>query len=387
MNSGSTRNSSSSQKIEEIIFLGAGASAAEDAPVQRNLFSEYFSGPSTTSERITLKRNEALKGFFSNFFGIDTSPPAADTTWPTFEEALGVIELAINRRECYRGYSEHSLKEVRDALILLIAEVLEEKLRNPPRAGKCFHNQLVERLFAKGTLITTCFISLNYDILIDNALEDDFKDLQPDYGVIVTHPRQGEERRERANKVKLYKLHGSLNWLYCPTCIRLILHPGEKAVVSREGTSCSRCKTPIVPLLIPPTFFKVMENCYLQQIWHVAQDAFNQAQRIYFCGYSFPDADMHIKYLIKRAELNRKSDWEIFIINNQSTLPSNDKASLLKDQRKKELWKLYHRFFNQKTSKVKFTTLSFQDFCERDIKENDIIRCKKLCERQLDCQD
>jgi hypothetical protein len=58
-------------------------------------------------------------------------------------------------------------------------------------------------------------------------------------------------------------------------------------------------------VIVPPSYFKDISNLYLSLVWNRAFQALKGADRIVFCGYSFPDADMHVKFLIKRAQLNR----------------------------------------------------------------------------------
>lgn len=63
------RSNNSNPNIENIIFLGAGASKADGAPQQNELFKEYFKLPSeyTSSNRIELRGR--LETFFSSFLG------------------------------------------------------------------------------------------------------------------------------------------------------------------------------------------------------------------------------------------------------------------------------------------------------------------------------
>lgn len=82
-----------------------------------------------------------------------------------------------------------------------------------------------------------------------------------------------------------------------------------------------------------------------------------QAKRIFFCGYSFPDADIHIKYLLKRAEVNSGTDPAIFVINKHE--PQSNGQREAEKQR-------YLRFFKNK-AKVKFTNISFEEFCKDGI--------------------
>jgi len=350
-------------KIENIIFLGAGASASDGAPLQGDLFKEYFSSCQTEKDyRISSEMDQRLVEFFKMFFGIDIkSGDLNNISFPTFEEILGILELALNKEESFKDYSSTPdkpyIQRIREDLIFLIAIILDKKLRRKVK----YHRKLVSRLERDQELSKTGFISLNYDILIDNALVDIYPRHDLDYGVEFTNfeKRDNWKRPEAKKSVCLYKLHGSLNWLYCPTCISLTLTPKEKRVAKLvfNPQNCESCGSEMVPTIIPPTFFKVTSNFYLQEVWHKAEKALNQAKRIFFCGYSFPDADIHIKYLLKRVEINKESAPEIFIINNHEG----------KSDYKKESEKLrYERFFKN-SHKVHYTDQSFEDFCERGV--------------------
>ena len=85
-------------KITDIVFLGAGASKSDGAPIQSELFGDYFSKLTGTS------RSDPLSTFFNDFFGIDVNSGPPHDEYPTFEEVLGVLELAISRNESFRGY-------------------------------------------------------------------------------------------------------------------------------------------------------------------------------------------------------------------------------------------------------------------------------------------
>ena len=338
--------------IEEVIFLGAGASAADGAPTQNKLFKDYFSnGPHQDAI------SDNLSQFFKDFFGIDTVQDISGIEFPTFEEILGILELAINRGESFKDYplipQDPKLQNIREQIIFLIAKILKEKLQS----GRQFHDRLISRLSNESRLQHTAFISLNYDILIDNAITDIHNQIDLDYGIPFTNfGRNNDWHKPRSNRsINLFKLHGSLNWLYCPTCISITITPKEKSVSTIVETPipCRSCRTNTIPIIIPPTFFKVMSNYFLRQIWRKAEEALSKANRIIFCGYSFPDADIHIKYLLKRVEVNRGATPEIYVFNNY-----NGKNAETKDQEKKR----YERFFSTK-QKVKYLEKSFEDFC------------------------
>jgi len=109
-----------------------------------------------------------------------------------------------------------------------------------------------------------------------------------------------------------------------------------------------------VPIVIPPTYFKALSNLYLREIWHAAEQALMECDRIIFCAYSFPDADVHIRYLLKRVEVNRQRTPDVYIVNEHTGKKEADRQ-VEKDR--------YIRFFKDKR-KVHWTPLSFEDFCQ-----------------------
>ena len=344
-----------------VIFLGAGASAADGAPVQSALFREYFLSPSI-QERVDRQMKDALQRYFERLWGIDVHGDLTGVSFPTFEESLGMLDIADSRKETFRGMGDDrhgtATQELRNHLTALIALILQERLQE----HHVNHLALLSALRACDRLRRTAFISLNYDIIIDNAIE--YESIQhgeqrlPDYSIVFSpRPHTGGQPFLKGNV--LLKVHGSLNWLYCPACNALSLFPQRKVLADFAGAPwsfrCSKCHELEASILVPPTFFKVMSNFYLQQIWKRAEEELRRAGRIVFCGYSFPDADIHIKYLLKRSEVNRMgAPPEVFIVNEHE--------GKVDEQRKMEKDR-YLRFFRKK-DRVHWTNLSFQQFAE-----------------------
>ncbi|MDX2109646.1 MAG: SIR2 family protein [Verrucomicrobiota bacterium] len=343
---------------KKVIILGAGASAADGAPLQAGLFRKYAE-IIQRPKSITPSSEGELRTFFDYLWGVDIdSTNLATAHFPTFEEVLGLLEMANARGEFFKGFGGlHTeatrAQEMRAHLVQLIALVLDEALTHT----KDTHTSLITNMKKLGWMDKASFLSFNYDLLVDNSLHASLGG-DPDYAVSF---RSGSSPTGSSHPV-LLKLHGSLNWLFCPTCNQLDYYPLQKivATIVREPwqMTCDTCKEPRVPILIPPTFFKVMSNFYLQQIWHNAEKTLRDANHLIFCGYSFPDADIHFKYLLKRAEINQpehSSNYlEVFIINEhpgKSVQQRNDE----KDR--------YLRFFRNK-GLVHWTKLSFRDFAD-----------------------
>jgi len=343
--------------IKDIVILGAGASKSDGAPLQKELFKEFFDYYRRILKdkvwTLSEKQEQILIDFFKEFWGIDINNyQNQDVEFPTFEECLGVLDLAYFRGESLKGCTEEKINEVRNALIFLIAKILDEKLRRET----IHHKALVTRIKNEEKLKQTAFISLNYDIIIDNALIEPYPDHHLDYGIdFVNFERRNDWKRPIKNKsVLLLKIHGSLNWLYCPTCNHMELTPEKKRAVKAfyKTENCKLCETPMKPVIIPPTFYKDVSNPFLQEIFLKTDKVLRDIERIFICGYSFPDADMHIKYLLKRAEKFRSETPEIYVINNQQQ--NNDEK-----QR-------FMRFFKEK-EKVHYTDLSFEEFATKGV--------------------
>lgn len=345
--------------VDTAIFLGAGASKAEGAPLQGELFRDYFSSDLFKHSADEMDRELAI--FFNEMFQIDVYDVHVwKANFPTFEEVLGLTDLAILRKEAFRHFDIENratnsgrLRFIAQYLVLLVARLLDARLR-----GRAVHHRkLVSTLREAGELRNVVFVSTNYDILIDNALDEEYEnDIDIDYGVNLRNfGNSGDWRRPRRTKsVFLFKPHGSLGWLFCPVCNELTLTPNEKGVIrlisAVADATCPVCDSVYSPLIVPPTFYKDLSNVFLSSIWNQTDVALRKVNHIIFCGYSFPDADIHIKYLLKRAQTNREEALQLTVINNH---PGKELEATVQEKQR------YQRFLG---SKVNYTQSSFEDF-------------------------
>ena len=86
--------------------------------------------------------------------------------------------------------------------------------------------------------------------------------------------------------------------------------------------------------MVPPTYFKNMSNVFLATIWNRAEQALRRAEHVIFCGYSFPDADIHIKYLLKRAQTNRAPGAGEAYYTVVNCHPGKDPRAALEEKRR-----------------------------------------------------
>lgn len=344
--------------MRTVIFLGAGASASDGAPIQADLLKEYFKNLDTRNNHADIE-NE-LRNYFRQIFGIDIGNDALeDMQFPTFEEAIGMLDLAEIRNEAFKGFDRTGIasnsgriRRLRSYLIYAMATVIKEKT-----GYATWHRCLVKELKSTGLIDQVSIISTNYDILIDNSLTEVIRTPKPgaaiDYGVEFTNQQYWGSPNEQA--IKLHKVHGSLNWLHCPACNDLFITPFQKgaAQIAEDPNSatCRRCETLQAPIIIPPTFYKNMSNVHLVNIWKKAELTLRDAGQIIFCGYSFPQADTHIKYMLKRAETNRADPgFEVKIFN------WHDKKNKLEADEEKQR---FNRFF---LKPVNYIEKSFNEF-------------------------
>ncbi len=168
------------------IFLGAGASKTEGAPLQGDLFQDYFSFDVFKNSHDEMDRE--LATFFFEMFKIGVNDgDISRIKFPTFEEVLGLTDLAIMRKETFRHFDIENravnsgrLRFIAQYLVFLVAKVLDSRLQG----HATFHRDLVNILRDANELRNVIFVSTNYDILIDNALTElHASGIDLDYGV------------------------------------------------------------------------------------------------------------------------------------------------------------------------------------------------------------
>jgi hypothetical protein len=302
---------------ETVAVLGAGATKACDGPLTNEILPWAFSNAAVIEREGYV---DLAARFIEDIFGIDPRGIAnPESRIPSLTLILSLIDIALDRREALGPKWQHSaLADARGAFDYIIFAVLEQHLiritHNP-------HVELFKRLGdACGELRV---LSLNYDIIADNSMvklaEMQGEAAFPDYGFDVASAFY----RDRPKIGRLLKLHGSLNWMYCPNCFRVELGVSQSGRYTAKvlddlynvgtqaetlehrytchGSPCTRCGTFVEPMLISPSFQKDYRNPHTVQIWREADAMLRDAQRLIFIGYSLPEDDIHVQYLLKRA--------------------------------------------------------------------------------------
>lgn len=306
-----------------IVIFGAGATKACGGPLTSEILPNIFAHKEEIEREGFI---ELLNSFLKESFHVPTKISIRKPYhYPPLPLLLSLIDISIDRKQPLgSNWDSDKLINVRDALEYGIFALLEYELR---RLHANWYWVLLDMLTSQAHVQPNA-ISLNYDIIVDNTIvhliEEKYQNPGfPDYGCdIATLIYQ-----ELPKHGMLMKLHGSLNWLYCPGCHRLdigisdsgrskIAEDGYSTIKVLEqlyhenpleprygchGSACLECGTFVRPVLITPTQSKDYRNPHISQVWYKAERLLREADRAIIVGYSLPEDDINVIYLLKRG--------------------------------------------------------------------------------------
>lgn len=313
-----------------VVIFGAGATRACGGPLTNEILPQAFD----PEVRQKIEREyyiDLLDDFLvENFYLPRLQQARSESDYPALPLLLSLVDKAIDRKQPMgHNWPVDKLNDVRRALQYMIFALLEYKLR---RLSKHYYGDLLNALGSNGSEGLT-IISLNYDIIIDNAMVKYYVGL-PEYGCSISTQRY----LDLPHRGLLLKIHGSLNWSYCPGCTRLDLGVSKTGSTyklldelyrvnpledrySCQGFACPQCSTPVEPVLITPTQLKDYRNPHVANVWTRAEQELRKAQRVIIVGYSLPDDDLDVIYLLKRGlgQLANRSPQSITVVEKTST--------------------------------------------------------------------
>jgi hypothetical protein len=341
-----------------VIILGAGATKACGGPLTDEILPLALSNK-LAQEMLNnpiLDREELLyltKKFMGDcFFVPENNDEVSKECCPSLPMVLSMLRRSTMQNLPIGSYKGKELIKAKRAVEYSIFAVIEAALKKIPR-DKRFHTQLLEPLYKKN--IEPTVISLNYDVIVDNAmfmLSESFQAMKPpDYCVNISTHRYSEFI-ERGTFGHLLKIHGSLNWMYCEKCHRLDLFISEgmrtakaldelyhtvpfKEAYSCQGTRCRNhpaCDGTVNPILITPTFIKDYENPHIDKVWQEAERKLKEADRAIIIGYSLPNDDVEVAMLLKRGldHLKREQITVVEYVEGDSSKPIPDRTPIEK---------------------------------------------------------
>lgn len=182
----------------------------------------------------------------------------------------------------------------------------------------------------------TTLISMNYDLLLDYSLF--YTNTKYRYGF--------ESHEDQWNRVDLLKLHGSLNWgrdrndgkIHVDGFGETYDVYGQGEIPTVSGVDSGQARLELrpnwdrekidFPYIIPPSANKISKQRELQDIWSQASMALNQAEVIFFVGYSVPESDSFFKDFFALSTYG-PADFEKIVVINPDILAKDRVGSLL----------------------------------------------------------
>ena|GEM_PF-1426426 len=293
-------------KLAKVYFLGAGASHEAGVPLSNQILAAGLQILEDLSSRQVVESSSYLSALSDQdlelissvydwigrvFHGgkLDTSHlPPLDIIW-------GLADIAISRK------SKLVPKDfdISEALINLIQHVVAGCRVIYDQEGKPTYDfsTRYDNPFTRFVDIVeedAIFITTNYDLLLERAIKEAGKDFW--YGLEGNIPPSG---------YSVIKLHGSFNWRYCPECDEIYvldrILQDDKPIHSPNAKTCPRDGSDLHAVMIPPSLVQINMIRSLQNVWKLAHNAIRMADGIAIIGYSMPDADLEIIYLLRHA--------------------------------------------------------------------------------------
>ena len=288
-----------------IYVLGAGASRDSGIPLTNEILKvaikmkEDYS-PDKSPLVLDISHFDSFFKFLGDVFGWDGTVEML----PDLNELLGLLEIGTKKHSSFYGLfsAYESSTDIKNHLLHIMYNVLTHcTVKNPFQVEYKISDNKSYDILASRLSDDDVIISLNYDTGIDEAVS---KLKTIDYGIDPRNQRDWEQRRDKPKKKQLIlKLHGSFNWIYCPTC-DIISYFGSfphNPFFGNEEVLCEYCHTSLEHVIVPPSLVKTYENSHLLAIWQKASNELRNSERVIFIGYSLSGADIEVKYLFKQS--------------------------------------------------------------------------------------
>lgn len=249
-------------------------------------------------------------------------------------QKLNIEDILTNLEIDIEKIKTNNLQIIRDRIIAIIFNTFSIL------TNKSYHNERNNDyfLFLKKLKDNDTIITYNWDLLLDNILnreelinkikdrnfyENDNKNTLKEQYLNMLKDLSGyrgyHNLRIYAPYEKYYskgyylKLHGSIDWLYCPNedCG---LYSKIFPVTHIMGEyRCSECSSIMKPLIIPPVLNKNYSSFpFIKKLWNIALEEIRSADELVVWGYSLPLTDFYNRWLFRQTSDRLK---KIAIIN------------------------------------------------------------------------
>jgi NAD-dependent SIR2 family protein deacetylase len=349
-----------------VYFLGAGFSADAGGPIQNQIIQfildDKFIEKFQSNPEVIKARKNFIK-FIEKTLSIDKK------LWDNIalEDIFTPIDRALSTGKSFKNFGTNELIKLREEFHLLMGSAIKFGVDNENNKDYInefakYINTIAQKRLENG-LDEISVITTNWDILLDNSLEDltrrysiinEDKLAVVDYCCYISSLEKNDEYikpgllalGKGGYNIKYLKLHGSMNWLHCPNCQRMYVKFGEKTILQNKQ-HCRHCMVnykfsenessiELRGNLLLPTFIKDLSNIQIQLIWQNAGIELSEASKVIFIGYSLPQADFEIRQLLSRCIPNH-TEIEVVLYPFNKDIPKSQ------EQKENEMlpWKTF----------------------------------------------
>jgi NAD-dependent SIR2 family protein deacetylase len=304
------------------VFMGAGASKPFGCPLTNELlplikkrlssgelFRKAFDKFQADREELSRCINVLLPGF--NSVGSEDLPLITDV--------LSLVDHSLHSSNSLTPLmSTKALIRFRTLLERAILEVLDMGLlmHDSPHLPNRLSDWLIAQARIEGQKVG--IISTNYDIELETQLFSRYPNhlisTEIDFGFSWWDTLTGAVYKRPANpSLRIYKLHGSLNWLRCDLCDHIYVNTrGSIAELGfaeeiHGGNTCHCSYAPLRSVIVAPSIVRDIRDANLLECWKNAIEFLRTATKWIIIGYSFPSEDIAIRSLFLRAYNARKT--------------------------------------------------------------------------------
>jgi hypothetical protein len=207
------------------------------------------------------------------------------------------------------------IRGIRKGLVTVVIETIKHFTRYDAKYAKLIRGMAANPY--------SSFITLNYDLAIEEALYDPgtLGPFSYDYG----YPNPVLQFHQTSNIKPILKLHGSANWGTCVDCDFFKMYPGYASsdlLIDQQGEphkpECS-CKQ-FQNLILPPTWYKSNNHRAITQVWYHAANEIANATHLFIIGYSFPRTDVFFDQLLALGLRDSKNLKRVVVVNHDRVL-------------------------------------------------------------------
>ncbi|MDE5553408.1 MAG: SIR2 family protein [Malacoplasma sp.] len=234
------------------------------------------------------------------------------------EDVFTIFDKSLREHENWRDITYLELDELRHALLRLFTYYFGKWINSYQKSRTTAYSNFVNYCdFNHASILTT-----NWDTVLEIAFRKTNKAFWTNL------------EDDKTALVKILKLHGSINWFKCNCCGEYqIAEYGKIADYLFDDSKIEKCEkcditakssqVLLQPDIITPTMLKSLDSKLFREIWAQAATELEKANKITFIGYSLPQADFEIRYLL-RKHIKKQTQIDVVLSKNDKPLSTTD---------------------------------------------------------------